>query len=351
MKTNYNIGIIGYGGMGSYHSKRIDLPQGLKFISAYDINPKRLQKAAAAGLKVFDNLQDFLGDRELDIVLVATPNNSHKELAIKAIEAGKHIIVEKPVALNSSELEEMLKASKDNNVLFTVHQNRRMDEDFRIIKKIYEENTLGDVFRIESRAQGSRGIADTWRRKKECGGGMRYDWGVHFIDQLLLMIDSPVTSVFAEFQHVKHQEVDDNFRVTLTFKNGISALVEIGTCNYIMHPIWYMAGKEGTAQIDYWNLEGRIYHLIDNNIKFEDEIKPSLIGPSITLAPRAMDTMEELPLPNVEIDKAFFYKNFYNTLCGKEELIVKPEEVMRTMKVIDLAFESDRVNQLIKCEI
>lgn len=180
---------------------------------------------------------------------------------------------------------------------------------------------------------------------------MLYDWGVHFIDQLLWMIDSPVTSVYAEFQHINHTEVDDNFRLTLTFKNGISALVEIGTCNYIMHPIWYVAGKTATVQIDYWNLTGKILRLIDNNIKFENEIKPSVVGPSITLAPRAADTVEELPLPKVETDKGFFYKNFYNVLCGNDSLIVKPEEVRRTMHIIDLALCSGEENQVIKCEI
>lgn len=347
----FNIGIIGYGGMGSYHHKSIPLPCGLRFISAYDINPKRLEKAKESGLTAYENLDVFLSDPRLDVVLIATPNSSHKKLAIRAMNAHKHVICEKPVALNCNEFEEMLKASKNNGVLFTVHQNRRMDEDFRIIKKLYDENGLGEVFRIESRAQGSRGIANTWRRKKEYGGGMLYDWGVHLIDRVLWMIDSPVTSVYAEFQHVNHTEVDDNFRLTLTFKNGISALIEIGTCNYIMHPIWYVAGKNATAQIDYWNLTGKILRLIDNDIKFEDEIKPSVAGPSITLAPRAADTVEELPLPKVKTDQGFFYKNFYNALCGKAPLIVKPNEVRRTMQIIDLAFRSGEKNQVIKCEI
>lgn len=345
----YNVGIIGYGGMGSYHHKRIVKPEGIHFYSAYDIDKAKLEKAEAAGLKTFENLETFLSDDLLDIVLIAVPNNFHKDLAIQAMNAGKHVVCEKPVALNSMELEEMLECSEKNGVLFTVHQNRRMDKDFRIMKKIYDENMLEDVFRIESRVQGSRGIADTWRRRKENGGGMLYDWGVHLIDQLLFMIDAKVTSIFAEFQYLGNYGVDDNFRLTLTFDNGISALVEIGTCNYIMFPIWYMCGRKGTAQIDYWNLEGRIYHLIDNDIKFEDEIPSTLVGPSITLAPRASDTMEELPLPDAETDEGFFYKNLYNALNGTEELIVKPSEITRVMQIIDLAFESGEKKQVISC--
>lgn len=347
----YNIGIIGYGGMGSYHHTRIDKPEGICFYSAYDIEASRLQKAADNGLKTFDTLEAFLADEALDAVLVAVPNDCHRELCIACMNAGKHVICEKPVALNSAELDDMIASAEANGVLFTVHQNRRMDEDYRIIKKVFDENMIGDVFRIESRVQGSRGIADTWRRRKVHGGGMLYDWGVHLIDQMLNMVPGKVKAVNAEFQYISTNEVDDNIRLTMEFENGVSALVEIGTCNFIMLPIWYMCGREGSVQIDYWNLEGRIYHLIDNDIKFEDEIPSTLVGPSITLAPRASDTMEELPLPKAEVDKAFFYKNFYNALEGKEELTVSVSQIKRVMKIIDTAFESGRLHKIIECDI
>lgn len=350
MKT-YTVGVIGYGGMGSYHYKRIPKPDGIRFLSAYDIDSKRLANAHRDGLETYTELDAFLADPRLDVVLVATPNNFHKELAIRAMQAGKHVICEKPVALNSAELQEMIDCSRENGVLFTVHQNRRMDKDFRIIKKIYDERQLDEVFRIESRVQGSRGIADTWRRRKVNGGGMLYDWGVHLIDQLLYMLPGKVTSVFAEFQYISQNEVDDNFRLTLTFDDGVSVLVEIGTCNFIMLPIWYMCGRKGSVQIDYWNLEGRIYHLIDNDIKFEDEIPSTLVGPSITLAPRAADTMEELPLPDAETDPGFFYKNLYEVLDQGAELTVKPDEVQRVMRIIDLAFESGKTHRVIPCDI
>lgn len=347
----YNVGIIGYGGMGSYHHTRIDKPDGIKFISAYDINPARLEKAKTAGLDTFNTIADFLSDPRLDVVLVAVPNDVHLELCLKAMNAGKSVVCEKPVALNSEELEQMTECAKRNGVIFTVHQNRRMDEDYRIIKKIFDEKMIGDVFRIESRVQGSRGIADTWRRRKSHGGGMLYDWGVHLIDQMLCMVPGKITSIFAEFQYISTNEVDDNIRLTMWFDSGVSALVEIGTCNFIMLPIWYMCGREGSAQIDYWNLEGRIYHLIDNDIKFEDEIPSTLVGPSITLAPRASDTMEELPLPKAEVDKGFFYKNLYDALEGKCEPVVTTAEIKRVMKVIDTAFESGRIHKIIECNI
>ena len=109
------------------------------------------------------------------LLIVAVPNDLHKELSIQAMDAGKHVICEKPVALDSAELEDMIEAAQRNQVIFTVHQNRRWDEDFRIVQRLYEENTLGKVFHIESRVHGSRGIPGDWRNTKEHGGGMVLD--------------------------------------------------------------------------------------------------------------------------------------------------------------------------------
>ena len=350
-KTEYRFGIIGYGNMANYHSKKTFKPECINFCAAYDKNPKRLEVAKRDGLNVYDNLEKMFDEENLDVVLVATPNDSHKEYALQAMARGIHVICEKPAAMDSDEVKEMMEAAEKNDVLFTVHQNRRLDQDFQIMKKIYEDNMLGNVFRIESRVQGSREIAPTWRRNKVNGGGMLYDWGVHLIDQILYLIDSKVTSVYAEFQYLRQDEVDENVRVQMKFENGLSVLVEIGTCNYIMLPLWYMCGVEGTAQINYWDLKGKVCQLIDSDIAFADEIKPSVVGPSITMAPRSADTMRECPLPVPEYDKDMFYKNFVAALKGEKELFIKPSEVLRTSRIIDLAFESGRRNEVIQCNI
>ena len=347
----HNVGIIGYGNMAGYHFKKAFKPSDVRFCAAYDINELRLEKAEKDGLIAYRNLDEMLNNQDIDVVLIATPNDSHMEMAIKAMQKGKHVICEKPVALNCEELKMMIAESQKRNVLFTVHQNRRLDQDYQIIKKIYDDNMLEGVFRIETRVHGSREIADTWRRNPENGGGMLYDWGPHLIDQILYMISSKVISVYAEFQYLRQDEVDENVRVTLKFENGLSVLIEIGTCNYIMLPLWYMCGKEGTAQIDYWNLEGKVLKLINKDIEFCDEIPTTLVGPSITMAPRNTDTVKEYPLPEPEYDKDLFYKNFFNALDGREDLFVKPEEVLRTTTIIDLAFESGKDNKVIKCYI
>ena len=127
--------------------------------------------------------------------------------------------------------------------------------------------------------------------------------------------------------------------------------MEIGLSNFVMLPRWYMAGRTGGAQIDYWDLSGRMNLLIDNDIKFEDEIPSTLVGPSITLAPRAEDTMETVPLPEAPVDKEYFYRNFRDAIEKGEPLWVTPEQAMRAMQIIDLAFQSGREKRVIPCNI
>src|SRR5699024_4670629 len=103
---------------------------------------------------------------EVDILTLAVPNDVHKDLAIRAMAAGKNVISEKPVTLSSADLQEMIDASEKYGKLFTVHQNRRWDEDFLAMKEVYESGKLGYVFNIESRVHGSRGIPGDWRQRK-----------------------------------------------------------------------------------------------------------------------------------------------------------------------------------------
>ena len=169
------LGIVGYGGMGSWHGNIVKDIDGLIVKGVYDIKPERGELAKERGFLSYHSLEELLSDEEIDIVLVSTPNDLHKPIAIQAMRAGKNVVSEKPVTLSSADLAEMIRVSEETGVLFTVHQNRRWDEDFLTIKKIYDENLLGGVFRIESRVHGSRGIPGDWRQEKEHGGGMVLD--------------------------------------------------------------------------------------------------------------------------------------------------------------------------------
>ena len=182
------VAIVGYGGMGGWHVKKISTSDVVELAGIWDIKEERREVAKENGIHVYSSYEDLLADPTVEIVTVAVPNECHLPLSGQAMKAGKNVISEKPVALNSGELAEMIACSEETGKVFSVHQNRRWDADFLMAKQIYESSELGDIFCIESRVHGSRGIPGDWRGKKEHGGGMILDWGVHLIDQILHIV-------------------------------------------------------------------------------------------------------------------------------------------------------------------
>ena len=119
--------VIGYGGMGNFHSEKMQTVDGIELIGVYDIDPKQNELAKSRGIHAYASREELLADPRIDLVTVATPNDVHKEIVIAALAAGKNVICEKPVAMNSAELDEMIAAANKYGKLFTVHQNRRWD--------------------------------------------------------------------------------------------------------------------------------------------------------------------------------------------------------------------------------
>lgn len=345
--------IIGYGGMGSWHHDSItEKVPGIQVVGAYDVRPEALEKAASKGLHTYQTLEELLADTSLDLVTVATPNNFHKDLVIRCLESGKNVVCEKPVAMNAAELTEMIAASERTGRLFSVHQNRRWDKDYVIIKKLVQENTIGKPYFIESRVQGSSGGMHGWRGHKINGGGMLYDWGVHLLDQLMDMIDSPVVSVTAQLQSLFSDEIDDNVKLLLQFENGVSALCTMETNCFIPLPRWHMCCEQGTVVVESWSAQGEIVQLAEGSkMEWTDEIVYTEAGPTRTMAPRPVNTTKHSPLPEVHTDWSDYYNNIVAVLDNRAELIVKPAQVLRVMRVIDLAFESSRQGVGLSCHI
>lgn len=346
----YTLGIVGYGGMAGWHHELIESIDRLEVGGVYDIDNKRNEYAKEKGLKVYNSLDEILEDKNIDIILIATPNDVHKSIAIKAMKAGKAVVCEKPVTLSSKDLQEMIDVSKETNMFLTVHQNRRWDEDFLTVKKIIEENKLGDIFRIESRVHGSRGIPGDWRGEKEKGGGMVLDWGVHLFDQILLMMgDTKLSKIYSTLTNVTNTIVDDGFTTELLFENGLVVYVEVGTSNFISLPRWYVLGENGTAIIKDWDLSGEIVCALGVD---EEDVVPvkTAAGLTKTMAPRRDDSIHSMELPIVRSDIKDFYKNVIDVLDGKAKSLIKLSEVMRVMKLMEAVFDAAEKSQIIDFE-
>ncbi|WP_058486626.1 Gfo/Idh/MocA family protein [Defluviitalea phaphyphila] len=350
LQDNYMVGIVGFGGMGNWHRETIESIDGLEVAGIYDIKESRMRYARECGIKAYESLEALCDDKTIDIVVIATPNDVHKSIAIKAMKKEKHVVCEKPVTLTSKDLQEMIDVSKETGKFLTVHQNRRWDEDFLTIKKIYEENYLGEVFKIESRVHGSRGIPGDWRQEKEYGGGMVLDWGVHLLDQILILLkDKKLKRVYANLTNITNQLVDDGFTAELEFENGLIALIEVGTNNFISLPRWYMLGNNGSAIIKDWDLNGEIIYATGKDEKDVIPVKTAS-GITKTMAPRRKDTIAKREIPIVKSDIKDFYKNVIGVIENKEESKIKLYEVMRVMKLMEAIFKSAESKKVINFE-
>ena len=345
-----NVVVVGYGGMGAWHVDYIKKSDVVSLSGIYDISPERTAIAKKNNINTYASLDQVLSDPTVDIILIATPNDVHKEIAVKALSAGKNVISEKPVTLSSDDLAEMIKAAKQSGKLFTVHQNRRWDNDFLSIKEVFNSGTLGDVFNIESRVHGSRGIPGDWRGRKEQGGGMMLDWGVHIIDQMLLMVPGKIKKLYARFDNITNYEVDDGFKLELIFDKGIRAFLEVGTSNFISLPRWYMQGENGTAVINDFSCEGKIICVENWDEKDVIPVKTAA-GLTKTMAPRKDDTIVTHELPQFDADVHDFYRNVVKAINGEEQQIVTHEQLMRVMKVMEAAFESNNSGQVLSIEL
>lgn len=347
-QTVYQIAIIGFGGMGSYHTQLIQPVAQLQVRGVYDILPYRMELAATQGLRAYSSLEEVLEDAEVDVVLIATPNDSHKEIAIRALQAGKHVICEKPVTMNSADFLEITAVAEKAKRVFTVHQNRRWDPDFLIVKEIVEKKKAGEVFHVESRVQGANGIPGDWRQLAAYGGGMLLDWGVHLLDQLLLLTDSKIENVKADLSTILGTEVDDGFTATIRFKDGLTAVIEVGTTNYIKLPRWYVKGTEGTAVIRDWSLEGEIVRTNPDVAKVEPTPIQAGVGLTKTMAPPSEKSTLRLPVEKAAPPAQSFYENFAALLDGRSAQAVKNEQVLRVLRLIETVFEAARTQTVVK---
>lgn len=346
----HRIGIIGLGGMGTWHLNELLTMDELELAGIWDIREVRRDYAKSRDVFVYDSLEAMLSDETVDLVLIATPNDLHRPLAIQAMEAGKNVICEKPITMSSEDLDAMISVSQKTGRFLTVHQNRRWDSDFLVVKEILKEGNLGPVFRIESRVEGAHGIPGDWRQKPEKGGGMILDWGVHLLDQALLLFpDEKVETVYATITNTTNTEVDDGFTTDLGFSNGVHIMVEVGTSNFITMPRWLVLGRDGTAVIEDWNLNGKQVCAHGNDDK---DVVPVITAAGLTktMAPRREDTIMTRSLPEVQSDVKDFYRNVVAHLDGREESLIQMPQVSRVMRLMEAIRASAAQKQVISFE-
>ncbi len=342
--------VIGYGGMGSWHVNHALKSDVLDLAGIYDIDPEKSEKARANGIYAYSSLEELLCDKSVELVTIAIPNDVHLYTVVKCLEAGKHVICEKPVALSTEDLNTMIDASKKSGKLFTVHQNRRWDVDYLAMQVLADSGEIGKPLRIESRIHGSRGIPSDWRGEKEHGGGMILDWGIHLIDQLMLIYkNEEIDTINCTVTNITNKEVDDGFYLTITFKSGAVAFVEVGTYNFIALPRFYMKAEKGSALITDWREKAKVAKC---KYWHENDVLPvqTAAGLTKTMAPRDSVTLDEYELEIPKSDVHDFYRHFCEAIDGKRTQDVTHDQMLLDMKIMEYAFKSAELGQTVKFE-
>ena len=218
-----------------------------------------------------------------------------------------------------------------------------------MVKNVVDSGEIGNITSIQSRVYGQRGVCFGWRADPKAGGGMLYDWGIHLIDQALMVLGWDVDTVNCRFDNITNSEVDDGFQLDIRLKSGKRAYIEVGTYNFIAMPRFYMRAKKGTALITDWREEAQV---VKCKHWHESEVLPveTAAGLTKTMAPRDSITMDTYEIDIPKSDVHDFYRNFVKAIDGEEQQIVTHEQMMFVMKIMEAAFESDRLGMPVKID-
>jgi scyllo-inositol 2-dehydrogenase (NADP+) len=338
MSRRIRVGVVGYGYAGrSFHAYLVDRVPELELAAIVARSSERRELAerehGPRGVAVFRSLDDLLSSDDVDLVILATPHDTHAAQSVHAMDAGKHVVTDKAMCLNADEADAMIAASRRNGVLLSVFQNRRWDWDYLTVKKVLDEGWLGEPYLFEAAAM-SYSAPSGWRREMGASGGILFDWGAHLIDQALQLVPARVLSVSADIQRRSWgSEIGSYARVLLRFENDVLYDIEIGNLCRVTKPRWFVLGERGGL------------------IKTGDprgEQEPAMVAGNIDAAEedpahRARVWRDlngqttSLEVESVRSDWTNYYRNIADVLNGRAELLVKPEQVRRVMAVFDAA--------------
>ncbi|MEY2709799.1 MAG: hypothetical protein RL031_672 [Actinomycetota bacterium] len=320
------VGLLAYGAIGDEHNKAITATAGLNLHAVCDTNPERLAAALeiSPDAKTFSDANAMLAEGAIDLVVVSTPPNSHYKWAKQALSLGLHVMLEKPMALTTDECDELMALAKTNGVLLVVYQNRRYDLDFLTIKEQIENDQIGEIFHYESFVGGYSRPCSFWHSDAAVSGGAIFDWGSHFIDQILSLVPANIDFVSGLNQKRVWDHVTnaDHAQVNINFKGGVQAVFINSDLAAARKPKFYILGTKGALSGDWdQSANGSVADL-----------------PAIITLHRA-DGSSEL-IPHVSVTPYSFYASLVAYINDATPMSVKAEQSRDVVAIMQAAEES-----------
>lgn len=343
MSDIIQVGLIGYGMAGEvFHAPMITSISGLMLSKIRETKPDNiaLAKSRYPSVTIVGDSEAIISDPEIDLVVIASPNTSHYSLAQEALLAGKHVVVDKPFTITSSEADTLIDLAKQENKLLSVFHNRRYDSGFKTVQNIINENTLGRLAEVEIHFDRFRPQLkeNAWREENIPGSGVLYDLGSHLIDQSLAFFGSP-RSITADIRSQRQgAKVDDYFQVELHY-NNLKVILKAGMLVKEQGPQYILHGDKGSF-IKY-GLDVQEEALKEGKIPNEMPNwgeEPENLWGKLNLDADGAGIISRV---KSEIgDYRGYYENIYQSILGKAKLEVLPEQAREVIYLIELAQQS-----------
>jgi scyllo-inositol 2-dehydrogenase (NADP+) len=349
------VGLIGFGLAGqAFHAPVIRGVPGMELACIVERRGTRAREKYP-DVRVARTLEELLADKEIQLCVVATPNDSHFELTRTCLLAGRDVVVDKPFAPTLAESEELVRLAEERGRLITVYQDRRWDGDFATLKKIVQSGTLGDVVEYECRFDRFRPEPkpNAWReRADQPGAGVLFDLGPHVIDQALVLFGEPRSITASAFCERATSQVDDSFDVCLEYTNsgtGLRALVRARIIAFAPGPHFLLHGTKGSfVKYGVDPQEARL--------RAGDFPQGTDWGADWGEEPESLwGTLSRVGEPSVKVktergDYRGFYANVRDAIEKTAPLEVTPQQALRTMRAIMLAHKSSRERRTVGWE-
>jgi predicted dehydrogenase len=298
-------------------------------------------------LPVVYSLDEIFNNKEIELCVVNTPNESHYQFAKQALTAGKHIVVEKPFTVTAAEAEELIALAKSKSLILTVFQNRRWDGDFLTVKKIIENNLVGKIVEFEAHYDRFRNYieANTWKEEASRGTGILYNLGSHMLDQVVSLFGLPEYVDARLGIQRPGGKVDDYYDIRLTYRNML-AIVKSSYLVREQGPRYVIHGTEGSF----------VKYGLDPQ---EQALKEKKIPGSVGWGTEPKEWWGKLNTTSNglnytgQIETAAgnypaFYKNVFEVIREGKRLLVEPTEARNVIRLIEACFESNDTKKAVR---
>jgi predicted dehydrogenase len=342
-----DVGLIGFGLAGrAFHAPVIRAVPGLR-LSA--ILQRHGNEAAEKypDARIVKSLEELLAMRQVRVIVIATPNDTHYSLARQCLEAGRDVVVDKPFTVTLEEAKSLVRVARDTGRLLTVYQNRRYDGDFQAIRQLVAEGTLGRIVQFETsydryRPQLKPGA---WREAVRPGAGILFDIGPHLIDHALVLFGLPV-AVTADVRAERENAVaDDAFDIMLHYRDNLRAVLRSSILAAMPRTRFVLLGTKGSF------VKQKV-HPLENNLRHERLPADDVWGAEPeeewgVLTVPAGNAFESRRIPSLNTDYRDFYANLRDAVLGRAKLAVTPQWALDVMRVLELARESSEQHRTI----